>query len=121
MTLCLARRERAALPTHQMKVGDEVELFDPVHLAQDKQSGDSGGRKKSSSSKSSSDSSVVSGVVCKVTSSTIEMVCDDSKSEEESSAWLYSSTSLRLNLRSSEATYKKLTVALENLRSVAGK
>lgn len=112
------------MPAHQMKVGDEAEVFDS--LLHSKASSSSSSKKShSSSSGNNKDSSTVNeqhicGVVSKVTPTTIEFVCDDSQGDEGSSGWLLASSSLRMNLRSSEATHKKLTAALGGLRGVAG-
>jgi hypothetical protein len=120
VTFTFIKRDRVLLPIHQMKAGDEAEVYDALQLSKANK-GD--GRRSSSvkkSDNSSSDTQHICGVVSKVTPTSIEFVCDDAQGDEGSSSWLLSSSSLRLDMRSSEATHKKLTVSLECMRSVAG-
>lgn len=125
ITFTFTKRDKALLPIHQMKAGDEAEVYDTLLQSKGKKktSGGGGGGNTSgdTSSSSSSEMQHICGVVSKVTPTSIEFVCDDAQGDEGSSSWLFASSSLRLNMRSSEATHKKLTVVLEGLRSVAGK
>lgn len=109
------KRDDSPLPAHQMKAGDEAEVHDPQHVSSKPHEGSTSGKDKSS------DSHRISGVVSKVTPTSIDFVCDDAPGDEGSTSWLLSSSSLRLDMRSSEATHKKLTAALDGLLSVASK
>jgi hypothetical protein len=91
--MLVSRADKAPLPTHSLRVGDEVSLYSPKLQHTEH-----------------ADTSRCSGVVSKVTQSGIELVT--SPSDE-----LDLIPPLRLDLSVSEATNRKLNAALAELRS----
>lgn len=92
-TILVRRQDKAVLPTHSFRVGDEVCLYSPRLQHTD-----------------AADSARCSGVVSKVTQNSIEVVTEPSDE-------LHLVPPLRLDLSVSEATNKKLNSALTTLKS----
>jgi hypothetical protein len=92
---CIKRKDGKQLPVHSFKVGDEAELYN-VKLRHTPEA----------------DSSRVSGIICKVTTSNIEMVSDEQDEVDLQ-------PSLRLDKRASEATYKKMLHTLHDINDPA--
>ena len=91
----LQRKDRSKFPIHNFKNGDEVELYSPKL-------------------KHTHENVSISGVISKVSSITIEMVCESGDDVE----LVYP---LRLDMRASEATHKKLTYGLNDLEASSRK
>lgn len=91
VTLMVRRLDKAPLPTHSFRVGDEVRLYSPKQQHTE-----------------SAEASSCSGVVSKVTQTSIEMVTN--AADDLSLVF-----PLRLDMSVSEATNKKLSAALTEM------
>ena len=91
VTLMVRRQDKAPLPTHSFRVGDEVRLYSPKQQHTE-----------------AAEASSCSGVVSKVTQISIELVTD--AADDLSLVF-----PLRLDMSVSEATNKKLSAALTEM------
>lgn len=94
---------------HQMKAGDEAEVYDShtshapkrkSALSDSKRTTERGQSSESQSTTSGAgtvDTQRISGVVSKVTPTSVEFVCDDGG--DVGAGWLLGSTSLRVDMR----------------------
>jgi hypothetical protein len=100
-------------PTHKsvkisMKVGDEVRLYNPKLASAGKQKSSSKGKDNNDDD---DDEGSVTGVISKIVNAEISIVCDDELPDESS----MSGSSLRLDLRSNDYTFRKMMTSLSDL------